>query len=978
MGRDKKMEIFSVFCVLVFLSAIVLVPINTMAEESSSKKVFSGKIYSGKKIDKLWKQWYENTNNSTKLKNETKEYKYYQFGPGNGKNQEIAKDEWWKNYIKDKNKNGIDDILDNEISLSSRNKFDIIVNYNHHPNQADIQKIKDLNLEMEYITKYIDSIFINDCSISDINKISQLNGVIMVEKEDEYEISSDVSVRAIKARESSIYDPNTVWGQGSQNWASGNGINIAILDTGVNNNHPSINGKYVAGYNAIADQETDPSDGNGHGTHCAGIAMGAGGGDSGTTYMGVAPDAKLIDVKVLTAIGKGSTDIIIRGVEWCIDNRWTDWEDDGWDADDGIDVMSMSLGGGTDSDGKDSLSRACNNASNAGLVVVAAMGNDAKKTVPAPAAGDSVIAVGAVEDWGSISRTASPADEIWYDAVNYNPAKGSNWGPRKSDGDSYQIDELKPDVVAPGANITAANNQYSTQTDYVSKTGTSMATPHVAGVVALMREVYGGLCPGQTKSILRKTAEEYGTDYNEQLSDKYNIKWGFGYVDAYEAVKAAKKAKDDVENLQKGEAQYIDPDLYDSNTNIAELPGSWGFGFIKLYNPGGLIVTDGPNVYPPDCPDAALPPCSSHSYNGNEHSDKWGGNRVNAEFIAAKGDIVGSTSRIGKNSAEGIGMAEPLIYGPSMGLFSPLLLTIENFESSIVLQNPTYDYVDATVNFYYLDGALAATEYVTDIPSHGSVTLNANNYLIGQSGNAEVIVTSGDGLVGFTKRTNQLTHSGLSEPLISSIETTLYHHPLGTCLYSPTEYFILQNPTSSTVFATIDFYTASGTYDGTLNIQLPAHSCVQIQDLNRNAEITVTSGPGLVGISIGEVTEIGIMMSAPLISNPKDVLISPYLEEIGSWDSYIIIHNPSSSLSDIEINFYNLDGTLACSDNIYDIPAHSTIILNGEDYKENWDEPHANAFITVTEGSNIIGCVSHMEPIYFIGLSTNLLSVPIV
>jgi len=117
------------------------------------------------------------------------------------------------------------------------------------------------------------------------------------------------------------------------------------------------------------------------------------------------------------------------------------------------------------------------------------------------------------------------------------------------------------------------------------------------------------------------------------------------------------------------------------------------------------------------------------------------------------------------------------------------------------------------------------------------------------------------------------------------------------------------------------------------------------------------------------------IISTILFSNSKEILFNPYLEESGNWDSYIIIHNPEDIESDIEINFYNLDGSLAYTEDIEDMPGHSTLFLCGDDYKEHWDEPQANVKITVTGGANIIGCATHMEPNYYIGFSINLLTI---
>ena len=342
----------------------------------------------------------------------------------------------------------------------------------------------------------------------------------------------DVSCRAIKARESNRYSPNTAWDLGY----TGKGINIAMLDSGVDDGHPSLDGKFVAGAEFTKGSSTKPTDGSynpddnsGHGTACAGVAMGTGGSEG--TYMGVAPDAKLIDVKCFQQpTDKDLSQNFVKGIEWCIQHK----------DEFSIDIISVSAMDVDHTDGSDAWSRAMDKAVDAGIVVVQAVGNDGpdNEGLTTPCS-DKAIVVGAIDTKNTINRNN---DEI---------ADLSSRGPRDDDNDDDSYDELKPDVVAPGASITTCDyvliGQDATGYHTYSPGGTSLAAPHVAGVVALMLEANPALKPTPERNpiqeILRKTAESRGkpdSDLRYEGGDSYyNRSYGWGIVDAYEAVKAA-------------------------------------------------------------------------------------------------------------------------------------------------------------------------------------------------------------------------------------------------------------------------------------------------------------------------------------------------------------------------------------------------------------------------------------------------------
>lgn len=348
----------------------------------------------------------------------------------------------------------------------------------------------------------------------------------------------DIAASAIKAKESSVYSPNTAWDLGY----TGNGIVIAVIDSGVDDEeHESLKGKFVAGVdftkpiNPITnpdDGSVNPDDNNGHGTFVASCAIGTGGSEG--KYKGIAPNAKLIDVK--HGAGGLTYERFKKCLDWCIDHKDTQWENQPsiyW----GVDIISISLEGGSGSDGQNDIAQLINKAVDNGIVVVILAGNEGPNNNgfgDGPSA-DKAITVGAIDDMGTVDRT--------YDVI----ADFSNRGPRADDGDDDHYDELKPDVVAPGVNIMGA--KWDTENEYIEWDGTSWSTPMVAGVAALMLQANPDLKPTPDRNpiqeILRKTAESRGncdSDLGYEGSDSYyNYSYGWGIVDAYKAVRAAEE-----------------------------------------------------------------------------------------------------------------------------------------------------------------------------------------------------------------------------------------------------------------------------------------------------------------------------------------------------------------------------------------------------------------------------------------------------
>ncbi|ELY53625.1 S8 family serine peptidase [Natronolimnohabitans innermongolicus] len=289
----------------------------------------------------------------------------------------------------------------------------------------------------------------------------------------------------------------TVWDRYD---ARGEGATIAVLDTGVDATHPDLT---VDEWRDFAGGSTTPTDYSAHGTHVAGSAVG---GDSSGTHIGVAPEARLLAGAVLTDCNDegcvGSTSDVIAGIEWAVDR----------DAD----VISLSLG----SDGYSSTYvDAVRNAKASGTVVVGGAGNSGEGTSASPGNVYDAIGVGATDEYERVAGFSGG------EVVDTDDAWG--WRAPAAWPDSYVV----PTVVAPGDRV------YSSVPgdEYGYKRGTSMATPHVAGVIALLQGATDRtLEPAEIREAVTETATKPAHE-----PDGADTRYGHGIVDAAAALEAA-------------------------------------------------------------------------------------------------------------------------------------------------------------------------------------------------------------------------------------------------------------------------------------------------------------------------------------------------------------------------------------------------------------------------------------------------------
>ncbi|MFB4165424.1 S8 family peptidase [Alteribacillus sp. JSM 102045] len=290
---------------------------------------------------------------------------------------------------------------------------------------------------------------------------------------------------------------------------TGKGTTVAVVDTGIYP-HTDLAGRII-GFVDFIGEKSDPCDDNGHGTHCAGCVAGNGSASLGQ-YKGPAPEANLIGVKVLDKAGSGTLETVMQGIQWCID----------YNKEEGnfIDIISMSLGSAAqrhESEKDDPMVKMVDKAWDSGIVVVAAAGNEGpeEQTIASPGISGTIITVGALDD----QETELRDDD---EAADFSSRGPTIYG------------KSKPDILAPGVNITSLRspNSFIDKTqkanregeDYFILSGTSMAAPICAGVIALLLEYDPQLTPNRIKNALKE-----GTDL--WIDRDPNI-YGAGYINA--------------------------------------------------------------------------------------------------------------------------------------------------------------------------------------------------------------------------------------------------------------------------------------------------------------------------------------------------------------------------------------------------------------------------------------------------------------
>ena len=447
---------------------------------------------------------------------------------------------WWVETTVDRDGNGIGDMVerynDHPLFLDEDGTLPLIIDFDHTPTPADVAM---LEREVGYVHQWdlplIDAVA-GRVPHAQILETTSLPGVVMLELDGIMQVQNgDAAVihEVDLAQQATGYD--------------GSGVTVAVIDTGIDSFHVGLDDldddnstndpKVIAFYDPVNNPdktngtEIRAYDDQGHGTHCAGTVAGTG----APTYEhpGMAPQAYLVGVKVLDAGGSGSFATVMAGMQWTVDHRYEF----------NIRAASMSLGGPgpiewTSSE-EDSVNRYANEMVRAGISMLIAAGNSAAPaTIGTPGGAEDVITVGALNKNTAIAEYSSE-------------------GPTEEG-------RVKPNVAFVGSDVMSA--QHNSGDGYVAFSGTSMATPGVAGTVALMLQANPDLSPFDVRNILQETATYRECHYmgaNQPCAEdlipknRQNNVYGHGHVEALAAVM---------------EAAQRDYQLDDSITVVLETP----------------------------------------------------------------------------------------------------------------------------------------------------------------------------------------------------------------------------------------------------------------------------------------------------------------------------------------------------------------------------------------------------------------------
>lgn len=398
------------------------------------------------------------------------------------------------------------DLQDTSLGLNHTDSeiIQVIVNCNKNDKDIDdLEKIGKIKYNLPMISSYVLEIPKNN-----MTKLRDLKGVEKVEQDTEITAQMNIARDTI----------NATWNDTRSK--KGKDITVAILDTGIYPHNDLVyNNNRIIAFKDFVNNNSGAYDDNGHGTHVAGI-VGGDGYESDGKYIGIAPKCNIIGLKVLDKKGTGNISDVLAGIQWVLDYK------DKYN----IKIMNLSVGM-EDVEGESAaLVKGVNAAWDNNIVVVCAAGNNGPgaSSITTPGISRKVITVGSSDD----AETVTIQGDI---ISNY-----SGRGPTK---DCIK----KPDVVAPGSNIISCNSdlKYIPKDDtyptkkigYVNKSGTSMASPVISGVIAKLLSDYPDLSNRDIKIYIKYSTHDLGFDQHLQ---------GWGLIDVKKLYENIEKVGTDV------------------------------------------------------------------------------------------------------------------------------------------------------------------------------------------------------------------------------------------------------------------------------------------------------------------------------------------------------------------------------------------------------------------------------------------------
>ena len=399
--------------------------------------------------------------------------------------------------------------------VDTNDTISVIVDFDHQPTSEDQEMLeREVDFRTQFRFHLIDSIA-GRVAVDDIVEMSALPGVVLIE------LDGILTIQMNDVKD--IHGIPMIW---EDTGYTGKGSVVSIIDTGIDSEHVGLDdmdddnstndSKVIAFYDAVNNPdktngtEVKAYDDQGHGSHCAGITAGTGA--PTYEYVGVAPKAQLVGVKVLDEGGSGSFATVMAGMQWTVDKR----------HDFNIRAASMSLGGfglieWTSSE-EESVNRMANEMVRSGVALFIAAGNSAVSAqIGTPGSAEDVITVGALDKDTSIALYSSQ-------------------GPTEEG-------RVKPNIAFVGSSVMAP--EANSGDGYVGYSGTSMATPGAAGLAALMYQANPDLSPFDIRNIMQETSTYRQCHYmlaNEPCAEdlipknRQNNVYGHGHVEGLPAL----------------------------------------------------------------------------------------------------------------------------------------------------------------------------------------------------------------------------------------------------------------------------------------------------------------------------------------------------------------------------------------------------------------------------------------------------------